>query len=201
MISHFVPKQDKPIQIISLIESPLAIQNLPSILAASAHVTGTIFASYDFSLSLSLLHNPPLSTFSLARQQILYSSRAAGVNNIIDAVCTSYAGQDNEQPQVLKNECEDGALLGYTGKQCIHPSQIETIQSTFAPKQVDIDWAVRVIAGDQIARESGKGAWKLDGKMIDRPVVGIANVIVEKAKLMGFDVSRMIGDAGHNLQI
>jgi citrate lyase subunit beta-like protein len=49
-------------------------------------------------------------------------------------------------------------------------------------------WAVRVLVADRKADEQGRGAWTLDGKMIDVPVVGKARAIVAKAEVCGFDV-------------
>jgi len=64
-------------------------------------------------------------------------------------------------------------------------------QKAFAPDEKEVEWAVRIVIADEKADKQGRGAWTLDGKMIDVPVVGKAKAIVSKADLCGFDVKRM----------
>lgn len=81
--------------------------------------------------------------------------------------------------------------MGFNGKQCIHPSQVEVVQRMFAPDQREVEWAVRISIGDEKASASGRGAWTLDGKMIDAPVVGKASAVIAKAKQCGIDVQSL----------
>lgn len=66
--------------------------------------------------------------------------------------------------------------------QCIHPSQVETAQRIFGPETAEVTWAVRVVVADEKAAAAGRGAWTLDGKMIDVPVAEKARTIVKKKK-------------------
>jgi citrate lyase subunit beta/citryl-CoA lyase len=61
--------------------------------------------------------------------------------------------------------------MGFGGKLCIHPKQVSIVQAAFMPNEEELQWALRVVAADQA---SHGGAVKLDGKMIDRPVVLLA---------------------------
>lgn len=88
----------------------------------------------------------------------------------------------------MKEECLGGKGLGFNGKQCIHPSQVETVQRAFAPSTEELQWAVRIVIADRKADKQGRGAWTLDGKMIDAPVVGKAKSIVSKAEACNMDV-------------
>ena len=81
--------------------------------------------------------------------------------------------------------------MGYNGKQCIHPSQVGTVLRIFSPSQEEVKWAVRITIAQRKAEELGKGAWSMDGKMIDAPVEGKARRIVEKAELIGMDVQAL----------
>ena len=65
---------------------------------------------------------------------------------------------------------------------------MEVAQRAFAPGREEVDWAVRVLVADEKAAEAGRGAWTLDGKMIDAPVVGKAKIIVAKAEACDMDV-------------
>lgn len=102
----------------------------------------------------------------------------------IDLVCTSFKGEEGER--TLEEECIGGKTLGFNGKQCIHPNQVGIAQRAFAPGEKEVEWAVRVTIAD------GKvvcGAWSLDGKMVDVPVVRKAKVIVERAEVCGIDIA------------
>jgi citrate lyase subunit beta-like protein len=78
--------------------------------------------------------------------------------------------------------------MGFNGKQCIHPSQVETVHRLFAPAEKEVEWAVRIVIADEKAANAGRGAWTLDGAMIDAPVVGKAKAIVAKAEICDMDV-------------
>ena len=91
----------------------------------------------------------------------------------------------------MEEECLNGKNLGFNGKQCIHPSQVDIAQRAFAPGEEEVEWALRVLVADAKAR--GRGAWTLDGKMIDVPVVKRARAIVGRAAGCGFDVEKIRG--------
>ena len=74
---------------------------------------------------------------------------------------------DFKTPSVLLDECREGVQWGFTGKQAIHPSQVEVIQKAFSPSDKDVAYAMRVVEGYSNSATSGKGAFELDGKMID----------------------------------
>ncbi|KUI61397.1 Citrate lyase subunit beta-like protein, mitochondrial [Cytospora mali] len=203
-LKHVAPhrynaKDGTPIKLIALIESAQSVLNLSSICAAGVRdgvgLSGLIFAAEDFSLDLSLTRTPSLKEFLYARSAIVTHARAFRLPSIIDLVCTTYRG--DEGLRRLEEECIDGKGMGFNGKQCIHPSQVEIVQKTFAPSAEEVEWSVRVVVADEKASkgdrvgEAGRGAWTLSGKMIDAPVVGKAKAVVEKAKRCGFDVEGM----------
>ena len=175
-----------PIKILALIESAEAITNLNEICKASPYLSGLIFAAEDFALDLSLTRTPGLMEFLYARSAIATAARAHGLPSTIDLVCTSFRG--DEGLRILEEECLQGKGLGFNGKQCIHPSQVEVAQRAFAPGEKEVEWAVRVVVGDEKADAGGRGAWTLDGKMIDVPVVGKAKATVKRAERCGIDV-------------
>jgi citrate lyase subunit beta-like protein len=178
--------EKKPISIIALIESARAIQNLSEITRASPYLDGLVFAAEDFALDMSLTRSPSLTEFLYARSAIATAARAANLPSTIDLVCTAYKGEQGLR--TLEEECLNGKGMGFNGKQCIHPSQIEVCQRAFAPGEGEVEWAVRVVVGNAKAEERGRGAWTLDGKMIDRPVVGKCEAVLKRAEACGIDV-------------
>ncbi|PGG95980.1 citrate lyase subunit beta-like protein [Blastomyces parvus] len=181
------PSSNPPISVIALIESAKSILNLPQICAATPHqLSGLIFAAADFSKDLSITQTPSLTEFLYARSAIVTAARAHDLPSTIDLVCTDF-----KTPAVLEDEALNGKRMGFNGKQCIHPSQVELVQRVFSPESKEVEWAVRIVVADAKAAEEGRGAWTLDGMMIDVPVVERARGIVRKADLCGFDVAAL----------
>ena len=178
-----------PISIIALIESARSILNLSSITTATPLLSGLIFAAEDFALDLSLTRTPSLTEFLYARSAIATAARAANLPSTIDLVCTAFKTESDHA--TLESECRDGKRMGFNGKQCIHPSQLSTVEKVFSPEPEEVEWAVRIEIAQKKAEERGKGAWALDGKMIDRPVEGKAKAVVEKARACGIDVEEL----------
>lgn len=192
VLRHVAPQRHaagstNPIKIIALIESAKAIMDLPEICKATPFLSGLIFAAEDFALDLSLTRTPSLREFLYARSAIVTAARAFSLPSSIDLVCTSFRG--DEGLRVLEEECQDGKSLGFNGKQCIHPSQVNVANRLFSPSEKELVWATRVLVADEKAQKQGRGAWTLDGKMIDAPVIGKAADIVDKAKRCGIDVA------------
>jgi len=78
----------------------------------------------------------------------------------------------------LKKQCEDGAKLGFTGKQCIHPDQIPIIHEAFKPSPEKVAWATELIELFKKHQADGKGAFVFKGAMIDKPLLLQAQNIV-----------------------
>ena len=179
--------KSRPVKILALIESAKAIANLREICrAVPSQLDGLIFAAEDFALDLSLTRTPSLTEFLYARSAIATACRAHELPSTIDLVCTKYKGDEGRR--TMEDECLGGKGLGFNGKQCIHPDQVAIAQKAFAPSEEDVTWATRIIIADEKADSQGRGAWALDGKMIDVPVVGKAKSLVRKAEACGIDV-------------
>ncbi|KAF5230902.1 hypothetical protein FANTH_13633 [Fusarium anthophilum] len=179
-----------PLSIIALIETAKGLINLNEISAASSLISGLAFAAEDFCHDLSITRTPSLTELLFARSAIVTAARAHEIPSAIDLVTTSFKGEDGTRH--LELECTDGKRLGFNGKQLIHPSQTEVAQRVFSPSQEELLWAVKVMIGNAKAlADQGRGAWTLDGKMIDVPVVKRAEAVVAKAEAYGMDVQSL----------
>jgi citrate lyase subunit beta-like protein len=179
-------KKREPVRIIALIESAKAIQNLSSICGASPYLSGLVFAAEDFAKDMSLTRTPSLTEFLYARSAIATAARAAELPSTIDLVCTSYKGEAGLK--TLEEECLNGKGMGFNGKQCIHPSQVAVCHKAFSPGEKEVEWAARIVIADEKASKAGRGAWTLDGKMIDAPVVKKAQAVLKHAEVCEIDV-------------
>ncbi|MCJ1479061.1 hypothetical protein MMC13_007745 [Lambiella insularis] len=186
VIRHTLSSSAPRIKILALIESAKALSSLSAICTATPLLSGLIFAAEDFALDLSLTRTPSLTEFLYARSAIATACRAYDLPSTIDLVCTAYKGDEGQR--ILEEECIGGKGLGFNGKQCIHPSQIAIAQKAFAPGEQEVEWAARVMIADEKAAKSGRGAWTLEGKMIDAPVVGKAKATVSRAAMCGINV-------------
>lgn len=187
VIQHLRP--DKAISILALIESARAITDLNAICSATPLLSGLIFASEDFALDLSITRTPTLTEFLYARSHIVAAARAHNLPSTIDLVCTSFRGLEGQA--TMEAECVGGKLLGFNGKQCIHPSQVDLAQRVFSPQQEELVWAIRVAIAERKAEQQRRGAWALAGKMIDIPVVRKAKGIVERAAMCGMNIDEL----------
>ena len=178
------------VKIVALVESARSVMDLNSICKASPYLSGLTFAAEDFAMDLSITRTPSLQEFMYARSAIVTAARAHNLPSALDLVSTTFRGEEGKK--FLRDESENGKRFGFNGKQCIHPDQVATVQEVFSPSEQESEWAVRVVICDKKADEQGRGAWTLDGKMIDVPVVGKAKAIVAKAEVCGFDVKSLM---------
>ena len=77
-----------------------------------------------------------------------------------------------------------GSRMGLTGKQVIHPAQIDIVNQSFSPSSQDVEYAEGMIAAFNEHQSSGKGAFTYRGSMIDMPSVKQAQNVVNLARLI-----------------
>uniref|UniRef100_A0A0D2Y9K4 HpcH/HpaI aldolase/citrate lyase domain-containing protein n=1 Tax=Fusarium oxysporum (strain Fo5176) TaxID=660025 RepID=A0A0D2Y9K4_FUSOF len=182
----------RPIHVIGLIESALGLANVLDICRAgqALGLAGLGFAAEDFMASVGLSKLPDRRELLFARSAVVNACRAYNIPSIIDMVSVDVTYGTNGM--ALEEESREGRSLGFTGKQAIHPSQVETIQRAFGPSAEDVQWAAQVFVGDIESQKQGKGAWKLNGHMIDAPVVKTATALLDRARACGIDVDTHI---------
>ncbi|KAG9349566.1 hypothetical protein JZ751_028014 [Albula glossodonta] len=110
-----------------------------------------------------------------ARQKVVVTTKAFGLQ-AIDLVYIDYQDGDG-----LRKQAREGALMGFTGKQVIHPSQIQPVQEEFSPSPERIKWAQELISAFKEHQKLGKGAFTFHGSMIDMPSLKQAQNIVTLA--------------------
>ncbi|KAI7889962.1 Pyruvate/Phosphoenolpyruvate kinase-like domain-containing protein [Mucor mucedo] len=174
-----IESQRERIRLIASIESALGMMNIKEIVTADPRLDALIFAAEDYCADLGLVRSKSRREMLFARQLIVNAAAAYGLQ-AIDLVCVDF--QDDE---ILAEECKEGKQFGFAGKQAIHPGQIDIIQKAFLPDPKDLERAIRVVQGYEANAQKGVGAFNLDGKMIDMPVVRWAEKVVSRAKAGG----------------
>jgi len=147
-----------------------------------AVLTTLLFAAEDYCADTSIIRTPSRLELLYTRSQISLAAKTFGLE-AVDMVCVNYKDID-----YLKDECKDGRRLGFDGKQAIHPSQVDIIQSTFVPTEKEIRRAAKIVAMMESSHKDKKGAFGLDmgdGKgmeMIDAPMLKQAENVLRIAK-------------------
>lgn len=160
--------------VIPLIESARGIVALAEI-AAVKGVSRLSFGALDLGLDLGIAQDTPgaAAVLDQVRFQILLHSRAAGLAAPIDTIFPAI--KDEEGLARFAGRARD---MGFGGMLCIHPSQVAAVHAAFAPDEADIAWARRVVAA---AQETSAAAFRLDGEMVDAPVIARARQILARA--------------------
>ncbi|WP_345900456.1 CoA ester lyase [Martelella sp. UBA3392] len=131
-------------------------------------LTRLAFGNLDFSADARIPEGSP--ALDHARFELVLASRLGDLLPPIDGVTTALSDLD-----VIARDVRHARSMGFGAKLCIHPAQVAPVNAGFAPSDDEIAWARRVIA----ALESARGAAvRLDGKMIDRPLIDHARLIL-----------------------
>lgn len=158
--------------IIPIIESPLALLKAEDI-AKCKNVSGLLLGAEDYTKELGINRTLNGTEILYARSFIAIVCNAYG----IESIDTPYTNKDDEVG--LKEDSINAKNLGFTAKALIHPNQVDIVNDVFSPSTEEIFQAKRIIKKSE---ESNKGAFSLDGKMIDLPIIEKAKKVLEKAK-------------------
>ncbi|TFV92664.1 CoA ester lyase [Oxalobacteraceae bacterium OM1] len=156
--------------VLPLIETALGMWQVHTV-ASAPGVQRLLFGSIDFQLDTGITgEGEELLAF---RSQLVLVSRVAGLQPPVDGVSVAL-----DDPDQLTRDTQRARRLGFGGKLCIHPRQLEAVSRCFQPTDEEIAWARRVT---QAAAAAAGAAVALDGKMIDRPVIRKAEEILQEA--------------------
>ena len=162
-----------------LIETAMGVENAYSIATASSRVQALFLGAEDLTADLRCKRTKEGREIEYARTRLVVAARAAGVD-VYDTPFT-----DVNDDEGIWTDAELAKALGFTGKASISPRHVEVINSVFSPTQKDIDYAYEVMDAIRLAKEQGKGAIALHGKMIDAPIVARAEQTIAAAKALG----------------
>jgi citrate lyase beta subunit len=163
------------IRVLVGVETARGILNLNEI-AAHPRLDAIIFGAEDFAASIGATRTVGALELLYARQAVVVACAAYNLQ-AIDMVAIDY-----KNTEALRIESEFGARLGYSGKQIIHPAQVEPVQTAFTPDEETIARAKQIIETFEVSQKEGKGAYALDGKMIDMPLLKNAQKVIERAR-------------------
>lgn len=170
---------DADIYLMPIVESALGCWRAYEIAAASPSVVALAIGLEDYTADIGTERTNVGRESFWARAQVVNGARAAGVQ-AIDTVFSDVTDMEGLMESVL-----EAKSLGFDGKGCIHPRQIDVVHKGFAPKEKEIDKAKKIVIAFEKAETEGLGVVSLGSKMIDPPVVKRALRTVDMAVRSG----------------
>jgi citrate lyase beta subunit len=172
------------------IESAGGLANIDGIAGATERLEALHFGPGDLAASLNMPHRSigamdewdeayPGHRFHYAMHRIVVAARAAGLR-AIDGPLADYRDEEG-----LRKSSLLARSLGFEGKWCIHPAQIEVVNEAFSPTEKEVEWAERVMAAYEEASAAGTGAINVDGQMVDAASIRMARNTLELARASG----------------
>jgi citrate lyase beta subunit len=158
------------------------------IASSSPRLEALIFGPGDFSASMQM----PASSIGEfdANDELYPGHRWHAVMHTIVAAARANGLRAMDGPLAafqnaagLARAARIARAMGFDGKQCIHPAQLDTVNSVFTPTDDEVAHASRVMQAYDVASANGRGAVTLDGRMIDAANLRMARVVLEKKKL------------------
>lgn len=181
LLAVIVPMADSPealaalherlgpdVEVVALVETAAGLLRAVD-LARTAGVVRLAFGHLDYAADIDA--DTGQEAMLMARSTLVVASRAAGLPGPVDGVTTVL-----DDPEVAREDAVRARRIGLTGKLCIHPRQVASVNAAMSPSDEEVAWARRVVEG------SAEGAARLDGHMVDAPVVSRARTILSRAK-------------------
>jgi citrate lyase subunit beta / citryl-CoA lyase len=164
----------------AMVETPLAILNIGAIAGAGGRLSCFVMGTNDLIKEVRGNHTKDRMNLAAALGLSVAAARAYSLA-IIDGVFNDI--QDTDGFAAI---CAQGRSFGFDGKTLIHPTQVEPCNAIFAPSPEEVDAARKIIAAFDLPENKGKGAIKLDGRMVEllhaeiaRRTVALCDAIAE----------------------
>ncbi len=161
------------------VETAKGILNLRRIASADRRLEAIIFGAEDYAASIGA-RRTMVGTEVLYDRQAVITAGVAPDLQPIDMVFIDFKDKEG-----LRLEAEQGAGWGFSGKQVIHPNQVPIVQKAFTPSDEEVRYAKRVVDTFDASQREGRGAYALDGKMVDMPLLKNARKVLDRAKAAG----------------
>ncbi len=165
--------------LVALIETALGVENAYSIATACHRVRALFLGAEDLTADLRCKRTKEGREIEAARTRLIITSQTAGIE-VYDTPFT-----DVNDDIGIESDAQLALSLGFSGKAAISPRHVEVINRVFSPTMEEIEYAYEVMDAIKLAKEQGKGAIALRGKMIDAPIVARAEMTISMAEELG----------------
>ncbi len=158
------------------IETAKGVLNAAKAIKASSRIISLSFGAEDYTRTMGTKRSRGGFELIYARSFLPVLAAEAGIS-AIDTVWS-----DLKDMEGFKREVQTAKSLGFTGKSCIHPSQIKPIHEGFMPSREEIKHAEKIVGEVNKMRAAGEGVFVVDGKMIDEPVINKAKKVISMTR-------------------
>ena len=164
------------VRMVPLIESPRGVRDADDILRATGRIMCVGFGIEDY---LAVMAAPPsVELQTMTGLAVAEAARAAGV---VPLIVPETLG-NLEDLDAFEAAAERGWQLGSEGGFAAHPGQVKRLNRVFTPSDADVATAERIVAAAREAECAGIGALRLDGRMVDGPIIIRAERLLERAR-------------------
>lgn len=167
-----LPRETPPVW--ALIETAVGVREAFSV-ACDERVVLLMLGTVDLAADLGIAPEPSELALLHHRSSVVLDSRAAGIASPLDGVCLRARDQ-----AAVAREASRARELGFGGKLCIHPDQVEPVNRAFNLGDEKLAWAREVLAASEAAAQAGRGAVLVGGSMVDRPVIEQARRLLRR---------------------
>ena len=154
------------IDIIPIIETGKGVANVHDIASGGTRIKRLSFGAGDYTKDMAMRWTRHEGELAHARAEIAVASRAAGLEAPLDTVWVHIKETDG----CIKS-AELVCDMGYQGKLCIHPDQVDPVNAVFTPSDDDVDFAEKVVNAFEEAEAQGLASIQVDGYFVDYPIV------------------------------
>jgi len=148
--------------VLPLIESSHGLHAL-DIVAGARGVLRIAFGHLDLQADLGMHCGPDERELDSVRLSLVLASRRAGLPAPVDGVTASL-----DDGARLAADIDRSRRFGFGAKLCIHPRQVPAVNEALGPTPAEREWAQRVL---EACRVHGTGAFRMEGQMVDAPVL------------------------------
>ncbi len=172
-LSERMDGEAQSVALLATIETPRGWLQAAEIAAADARVTGLQLGLADLFEPYGIARDVEANVYA-AMFTLKMAAAAAGVD-AYDA-----ARADVQDEAGFLREARRARELGFRGKSCIHPRQVAWANAAFAVSEAELAQARRVLAAAAEAQTQGRGAFLLDGRMVDAPFIARAEALLRQ---------------------
>jgi citrate lyase beta subunit len=161
--------------VVPIIETARGVLTVREIAAAAA-VECVALGRFDLAADLAIDPDGGSPAFAAARAAVVLASRAEGLLQPLDSPWITIKDLDGLGAAAARARAD-----GFGGMLLIHPSHIGMVNQVFAPTAEELDWARRIIESAEQAGAAGRGAYAMDGAMVDEAIIKRARAILEES--------------------
>ena len=152
---------------VGLIEQPGAVLDARAI-ARAPRMLALSVGSEDLATEMGA--EPTPEVLQLPKLLVHYAARAEGLRSF--GLIRSVA--DYTDLGAIEAAAREARAFGFDGASCVHPGAVAILNSAFSPSPDQLLWAQRIVGAAEDAASRGLGAFSLDGRMVDAPVIARA---------------------------